>query len=59
MPPLSRRAIFSESDRFHVQGMAKYELNPVVFTEVGDPVPGEHAFDTDDQVILVIGDQFQ
>ena len=31
--------------------MAEDECDLVVLTEVGDPVPGEHAFDTDHQPV--------
>ncbi len=34
----------------HVQGMAQDKGNVLVATEVGEPVPGEHAFRTDDNV---------
>jgi hypothetical protein len=36
----------------HVQGMSEDEGDAVVFTPVGDPVPGEHALDADDNVVL-------
>jgi hypothetical protein len=44
---------------FHVEGMAEHKLDAVIRTEIGDPVPGEHAFDAGDQIILVVGNQFE
>jgi hypothetical protein len=35
-------------DGFHVQGVAKHERDVLVGTEIGDPVPGEHALGADD-----------
>ena len=35
---------FSSVDRFHVEGVAEDEWNVLFNTEIGDPVPGEHAF---------------
>jgi hypothetical protein len=39
--------------------MAEDKVNVVIGAEVGDPVPREHAFEADDQVIPALGDQFQ
>ena len=36
-------------DRLHVQGMAEDNRDAFVSTEVGQPVPREHAFDCDDE----------
>ncbi len=38
---------------------SEYELDAVISAEIGDPVPGEHAFDADDQIILVLIDHLQ
>jgi len=38
-------------DRFHIEGMAKDEGNAFPGAEVGDPVPGEHAFYGDHDVL--------
>ncbi len=35
---------FSSVDRFHAEGVAEDEWNVLFNTEIGDPVPGEHAF---------------
>ncbi len=37
-------------DGSHVQGMAQDKGNVLVVAEIGEPVPGEHAFRTDDNV---------
>jgi hypothetical protein len=37
----------------HVQGMAQDKRNFLINTEISQPVPGEHAFCTDDNVIPV------
>ena len=37
-------------DGLHVQGVAEDEGDALVFAEVGEPVPGEHALAADDQV---------
>ena len=36
---------------FHVQGMAQDEGDAMLSTEIGDPIPGEHAFHGDDNVL--------
>jgi hypothetical protein len=38
-------------DGLHVEGVAEHERDLVLSTEVGDPVPGKHAFDADDEPI--------
>jgi hypothetical protein len=38
-------------DRFHVEGMAEDKGNVLFNTEIGDPVPGEHAFYRDHDVL--------
>jgi hypothetical protein len=38
-------------DRFHVKGMTENEGDVLLGTEVSDPVPGEHAFDSDHDVL--------
>jgi hypothetical protein len=42
---------FSSMDGFHVEGMAEDEGDVFLGTEVGDPVPGEHAFYGDHDVL--------
>jgi len=37
-------------DRFQVEGVAENEGDVLLDTEIGDPVPGEHAFDSDHDV---------
>jgi hypothetical protein len=36
---------------FHVQGMAQDERYAMHGTEIGDPIPGEHTFHGDDNVL--------
>jgi len=38
-------------DCFHVEGMAENEGDVFLDTEISDPVPGEHAFDSDHDVL--------
>lgn len=38
-------------DGFHIEGMAKDEGYVFLDTEIGDPVPGEHAFYGDHDVL--------
>jgi hypothetical protein len=38
---------------FHVQGVAEHEGDVLLDTEIGDPVPGEHALGTDDEVVAI------
>ena len=52
--PLSPVAAIRE---IRLQGMAEYKGDIMIGTEISDPVPGEHAFDADDQVGLVRGDE--
>src|SRR5436309_2554749 len=40
-------------DGFHVQGVAEDEGDLFARAQVGEPVPGEDALDTDDQVFTV------
>jgi len=41
----------SAVDGFHVEGMAEDEWDLFAGTEVGEPVPGEHALGGDDEVL--------
>jgi len=43
----------------HVQGVTEDEIDLLVGTQVGEPVPGEHALDADHQVVTVRLDQAQ
>jgi hypothetical protein len=38
-------------DGFHIEGMAEDEGDIFLATEIGDPVLGEHAFDSDHDVL--------
>ena len=40
-------------DGLHVQGVAEDEGNAVLVAQVGEPVPGEHAFDGHGQAVTV------
>jgi len=42
---------FPTMDRFHKESVTENELNAFLPAEVGKPVPGEHAFNTNNQVI--------
>jgi len=42
---------FAAMDGPHVEGMAKDERDVLVLAEVGQPVPGEHAFGSDNHVL--------
>jgi hypothetical protein len=42
---------FSSVNGFHVEGMAKNEGDVFLGTEIGYPVPGEHALDSDHDVL--------
>ena len=46
------RVIFrlTAMDRLHGEGMTEDKRNSLAGTQVGQPVPGEDAFDTDDQI---------
>lgn len=43
----------------HVLGVAEDEIDPLVGKQVGEPVPGEHAFGPDDEVVSIRLDQAQ
>jgi hypothetical protein len=43
-------------DRLHVEGMTQHEGNPLLRTEISQPVPGEDTFDTDDDIPAIGGD---
>jgi hypothetical protein len=49
----------STVDGFHVEGVTKNESNAFFLTEIGYPVPGEGALDSDDEIIPVLSDSFQ
>jgi hypothetical protein len=40
-------------DGFHIERVAQNEANLVFPAKISDPVPGEHAFNADDQIIPV------
>ena len=42
---------FAAVDRFHVERMSEREGDRFVFTQIGEPIPGEHAFAADDQAL--------
>lgn len=46
-------------DGVHIQGMAKDKREAFVSTEVGQPVPGAHACDGDDEPVSRGGNDFQ
>ena len=46
-------------DGAQVQGMAEHEVDPLLGAQVGEPVPGEHALDADDEVVAMRFDQAQ
>jgi hypothetical protein len=39
--------------RFHLQGMAPDDGNPLLGAQVGEPVPGDEAFDADDDILAI------
>jgi hypothetical protein len=43
-------------DCFHIEGMAQDEGDTLFLAEIGQPVPGEHAFHRNDNVFTVGGD---
>src|SRR4030043_1017592 len=50
---------FSSMDGFHVEGMAEDEGDVLLCAEVSDPVPGEHTFDSDGNVLAVGVDEVE
>ena len=49
----------STVDGFHIERLAKDESNTFFLAQVGKPVPGEGAFDSDDKILPVLLDSFQ
>jgi hypothetical protein len=43
----------------HVEGVAQDEGNPLVGAEVGEPIPREDAFDTDDKIFPIGGNRLE
>jgi hypothetical protein len=43
---------------FHVEGMTENERDVFLGAQVGEPVPGEHAFDRDDEMRPIGGNSF-
>jgi len=46
-------------DSFHVKSMAEDELDSFFTAEIGKPVPGEHALNTDHKIIAVRGNDLE
>jgi hypothetical protein len=44
---------FSAMDGFHVQGVPQNEWDFVLVAKIGNPVPGKHAFNADDDIFKV------
>ena len=44
---------FPPVDGLHVKGVAEHELDPLPLTQIRQPVPGEHAFGGDDEVVAI------
>lgn len=44
---------FTAMDRAHIERMTEDEFDPLVITEIGQPVPGEHALTADHQAFAV------
>jgi hypothetical protein len=42
-------------DGFHIEGMAQNKGNTLLSTEVGEPVPGEDAFNRHDETLTIRG----
>jgi hypothetical protein len=40
-------------DGFHLEGVPKDEGNALFRAEVGEPIPGEEAFNSDDQAVTI------
>ena len=40
-------------DRFHIERMAQDEGNPLLGTQIGEPIPDEHAFDGHGHILPV------
>ena len=55
------RVIFSLAtmDGLHVEGMAEDERDAFISAQVGQPVPGEHTFDGDDDIVSIGGNGFE
>lgn len=49
----------SAMDRFHVERMAQYERDVLGLAEIGQPIPGEDALDTDYDIVPVGCNQLQ
>ena len=49
----------SAVDGFHVEGMAEDEFDTLISAQISDPVPGESAFDGDDEIVSVHFYSFQ
>lgn len=43
----------------HVQRVAEEELDALILAQVGQPVPGKHALDPDNQVVAKVPDRLQ
>ena len=50
---------FAAMNGFHVQSVTENENDPFSSTEIGDPVPGEDAFDSDHDLIPIRSDRVE
>jgi hypothetical protein len=50
---------FAAVDGFHIEGVPEDEADPFGGAEIGEPVPGEHALDGNDEVFAVRGDRVE
>ena len=50
---------FAAVDGLHVEGMAEHEGNPLLLTQVSEPVPGKHALGGDDEILAVRRDDLE
>jgi hypothetical protein len=42
---------FASMDRFHIESMTQNERDPFFLAQIGQPVPGEDAFDSDHDIL--------
>lgn len=48
-----RKMGFAPVNRLHIEGVAQDRGNPLLLTQVRQPIPRKNAFDSDDEVVAV------
>ena len=51
--------VFTAMNGFDVKGVGQHEVDAGLLAGIGQPIPAEHAFGADGQVVTIGGDEFE